>query len=142
MEAAGLREGLLLAISFNPLSSVLGAVCAAAAAGSRKWPRTGLAVLLAAVAWIIGDGARVFSATLTWTREGLTVAGSELTEGRVSVLLAIWAVGSLVVGYALPAIVGAYVGRNVHRGTGRLSAAVTAGAISGALTAAAATLTA
>jgi hypothetical protein len=45
-----------------------------------------------------------------------------VASGGSEPYLAAWALTGLGIGYVLPAVAGAYVGRQVHRGTGYLSA--------------------
>lgn len=107
---AHIAAGAALGLQFHPLFAAATAALAAALAGfpkarrSRTWWAAG--VVLAG--WVAGDGIRI---------AGSSAAASSLL---------VWAFASLVVGYALPAIAGAYVGRQVHRGTGYLSAAIVA----------------
>jgi hypothetical protein len=61
-----------------------------------------MAVLFAG--WALGDGIRL------------------VASGGSEPYLAAWALTGLGIGYVLPALAGAYVGRQVHRGTGYLSA--------------------
>jgi hypothetical protein len=104
--AAGVASGL----QFHPLFAAATAALAGALAGYRKAPRArswyAAGVVLAG--WAIGDGLRIAGST-----------------AAVPTLVA-WAVTGLAVGYALPALLGAYVGKQVHRGTGYLAAAVVA----------------
>jgi hypothetical protein len=73
-------------------------------------------------AWAIGDGIRI--------------AGSAVSDpryGSAYVAVALWAVVSFAVGYALPALAGMFVGRRVTHGTGWLSAGTVALTLSLAL---------
>jgi len=74
-----------------------------------------------AVAWIAGDGMRMFAAM-------------PRRSGPATVELAVAMLTCLAVGYAVPALAGAYVGKHVTRGLGWPSAAVVALALSGAIT--------
>jgi hypothetical protein len=105
-----IAAGAALGLRFAPLYAAVTAVLAAALAGYGKAPRSRmwLAAAVVLAGWVVGDGVRV--------------AGS---SARVTVTI-VWAVVGLAVGYALPALGGAYVGRQVHKGTGYLSAAVVA----------------
>ncbi len=107
---AQIAAGAALGLQFAPLYAAATAALAAALAGYRKAPRyrPWLAGAVVAAGWAVGDGIRI--------------AGS---SEAVPVLVA-WAIAGLVVGYGLPALAGAYVGRQVHRGTGYLSAALVA----------------
>jgi hypothetical protein len=105
-----IAAGAALGLRFAPLYAAVTAAVAAALAGYRKAPRSRVrwAAVVVIAGWIAGDGIRV--------------AGSSAPVPT----LAVWAVAGLAIGYALPALAGAYVGRQVHRGTGYLSAAVVA----------------
>lgn len=105
-----LAAGAALGLRFAPLYAAVTAAAAAALAGHRRAPRSRawLAAVVVIAGWIAGDGIRI--------------AGSSVP---ISTLVT-WAVVGLAVGYALPALAGAYVGRQVHKGTGYLSAAVVA----------------
>jgi hypothetical protein len=105
-----IAAGAALGLRFAPLYAAVTAAAAAALDGHRRAPRSRawLAAFVVIAGWIAGDGIRI--------------AGS---SARVSTLMT-WAVVGLAVGYAMPAIAGAYVGRQVHKGTGYLSAAVVA----------------
>lgn len=116
-------DGLMLASAFNPVFSVLGSAAAAMLLARKPGPVrlvAGGVVLLAA--WAIGDGLALS-------------AVSSASEPSASVTLAVAVVGSMALGYALPAWAGVYVGRRVTFGTGWLSAAVVAATVSGALSA-------
>jgi hypothetical protein len=105
-----IAAGAALGLRFAPLYAAVTAAFAAALAGYRRAPRSRLwwAAAVVIAGWVAGDGIRI--------------AGS---SAHVSTLVA-WAVAGLALGYALPALAGAYVGRQVHKGTGYLSAAVVA----------------
>jgi hypothetical protein len=120
---AALVNGVALGLQFNPLTSLLGCVIASIVAGYPAAPdsRRPIAVSLLALAWLGGDGARIGRALGT---------GGDLAL----VGLAVWALTSALVGYALPGASGIGVGRRVVRGTGWLSAGAVAFAVSGALT--------
>lgn len=109
----GTAEGL----QFNVVVAAVTAAIAAGLSGHRRADRTSLlwsgAVL--AAGWFVGEGIRLASVAST----GALVAG--------------WAIAGLSVGYVLPAVTGAYVGRMVHKGTGYLSAAMVAAMIVPAL---------
>jgi len=105
-----IAAGAALGLRFAPLYAAITAAVAAALAGYRRAPRSrswwATAVVIAG--WVAGDGIRI--------------AGSSAPAST----LAVWVLAGLVLGYALPALAGAYVGRQVHKGTGYLSAAVVA----------------
>lgn len=110
--------GVALGVAFNPLASLVGAPVAAGLFG---WPkasgdRHAWAIAVALAAWLVGDGFRVMA------RLQDVLASAEPLGWPTGVMLGAWALGGLVLGYVLPAGLGAYVGRRVVRGTGWLSA--------------------
>jgi hypothetical protein len=110
MTITDLARALAAGLQFHPVAAAVAAALAAGLAGYRKAPRwrPWLAGGVVLAGWAVGDGIRI--------------AGSSATTPY---LLA-WGLTSLLVGYALPAVTGAYVGRQVHKGTGYLSAGVVA----------------
>ena len=102
--------GAAAGMQFNVIAAAVSAALAAGVSGYKRAPRAHLwwsaGILLAG--WGIGDGIRL--------------AGESGSGARTIA----WAVLSLAVGYVLPAVTGAYVGRLVHKGTGYLSAGVVA----------------
>jgi hypothetical protein len=126
-----LLGALALGIAFNPLASLLGAPLAAGLFGSPKAGRRrhAWAACVVALAWLLGDGFRVMGRL----RDALDAAGRPQPETLV--LLAVWALAALLAGYAVPAALGAYVGRRVVKGTGWLSAAFVAASFSAGLVA-------
>lgn len=106
---AAFGRGTAAGLQFDLVVAALTAACAAGISGYRRAPRSRLwwsaAVLVAG--WLLGEGMRIAAAG-----SGPRVLG--------------WALAGLTVGYVLPAITGAYIGRLVHKGTGYLSAAVVA----------------
>jgi hypothetical protein len=128
--------GLALGVAFNPLVSIVGAPLAAALYGA---PRRGRehhawAVAAVAVAWLVGDGFRVMG-RLRDVLDGRGLLLAHAPPWASYAALAAWAIVGLALGYALPAALGAYVGRRVVRGTGWLSAIGVAAATSAALAA-------
>lgn len=99
-------KGVAAGLRFHPIYAAVAAALAAGFVGYRKAPGSrrywAFAVLLGG--WALGDGIRLVASR-----------GSGL-------YLAAWALTGLGIGYVLPALAGAYVGRQVHRGTGYLSA--------------------
>lgn len=131
-----LLEGARFAVQYNPLAAVVTAVVAAALSGYPKAPRgrwrTSALVLFAG--WLAGDGLRILGRARDLA-DGVA-ATPYAGYGRAAwVVLAVWAVGTLAVGYVVPTLVGASVGRGVTHGTGWLAAAGIAGALSFALSA-------
>ncbi len=120
---AAIREGLLLAAQFNPVTALIGAVIGAVALSrGADVLRVAIAVVALAGAWYLGDGARV----LVFLGD---VPGATGAAGWTAV--ALWAIGGMVLGYVLPALAGGFVGRNVTFGTGWASAAVVAAMVTG-----------
>jgi hypothetical protein len=107
---ASILDGVAAGLRFHPVFAAFAAAAAAGLVGYRRAPRsrTWFAAGVVLVGWAVGDGIRIAAAT-----------------GPLPYLIA-WALTGLAVGYALPALAGAYVGRQVHRGTGYLSAAAVA----------------
>lgn len=118
--SGALVQGVRLALEFNPVASALSASLAAFVVGSRRAGRRagimGGAVLLGG--WFLGDGAAVAAA----------VANAAEPSGGLAaaVALAAWSCGGIALGYVLPTVVGAAVGRRVFFGTGRMAAATVA----------------
>ncbi len=108
---APVLAGAAMGLQFDPLTATVSAALAAALVGypsapvSRRWLAAG--VLL--IGWAAGDGIRVAA----------SVGGGSaaLVYGTV------WSLTGLGVGYLLPALAGAAVGRSVFHGTGWLAAA-------------------
>jgi hypothetical protein len=97
---AHILDGVAAGLRFHPIFAAVAAAAAAGLAGYRKAPRsrTWWAAGVLLVGWVLGDG--------------IGIAGA---AGTAPYLVA-WAVVGLAVGYVLPALAGAYVGRLVHRG--------------------------
>lgn len=120
-------SGLLLGIQFNTLIALVGA---ALAAGFYTAGRVGVAAIVLAGAWALGDGLELFS------RGTEALAGTGLVSGGPAaqwVALVLWALAGLGVGYVLPAWAGAFVGTRVTHGTGWLAAGMVAITASAAL---------
>lgn len=123
-----LLAGGRLALEFNPLAAVITVAIAAAlaTAKAKRRPADARWLVVALVGWLIGDGLRVFGrardlADGVWA---FAPTGGEAWYGWV--VLAIWALGTLSLGYLLPTLVGASVGRRVTLGTGWLAASAIA----------------
>jgi hypothetical protein len=138
--ATALTAGTRLALQFNPLAAIISAPIAAALFGfpSARVRHRAWAVLVLLGGWLVGDGLHV----LRWAAEGSkALAGGVTLSGWTSaVVLGLWALGGLALGYAAPAIVGSMVGRRVTWGTGWLAAGSVAAGTSFAITAAVAVL--
>lgn len=134
---AALGEGLSLGVQFNPLASMLASTIAAALVGfprasdDRRW----YAGLVLALGWLAGDGLRVLGHARDYL-DGLWQPLAGATLPWVGwVLLAAWAFVTLGLGYVLPALIGATVGRRVTHGTGWLAAGAVAVGASAAISA-------
>ena len=133
--AAALLDGLRFAVAYNPMTAVMSAALAAGLTGApRMHPeRSRWAVPVLAAGWLLGDGLRV----LGRSRDVYDGVGGALEAGAstsapawaIWVVLGVWALGSLAIGYVVPALVGAAVGRRVTHGTGWLAAAAIASAL-------------
>jgi hypothetical protein len=126
--AAALLAGVRFAFAYNPLTATVSASIAAALAGTPRVhaerSRWGVPVL--AGGWLLGDGLRVLGrARDAFDGLGTTGTGSG-PVWTVWVVLGVWAIGSLLVGYVVPTLAGATVGRRVTHGTGWLAAAAVA----------------
>ena len=132
-----LHDGLLFSLQYNPLWAALGAGLAAALVGfpKAKRDRRQWAALVLLAAWLVGDGLRILARARDYfdSSAAYTAAGLPVWQGWV--MLGAWALGSLALGYAVPAIVGAMVGRRVTHGTGWLAAAAIASALTLAVSA-------
>jgi len=114
--------GFPLAAAYNP---VLGALTAAVTAA--LWARPGIRRMVTAgyfvlvTGWLLGDGMRVIAAArvVADQRGGLLPEAGLATN---ALALAVWGLGSLALGYALPAWAGAFVGQRVTWGTGWIAA--------------------
>lgn len=117
--ASWVLRGAAFGLQFNPLASAVGSAGAAALVGYPSAPRSRWlwAILLLTGAWVIGDAMNVVF---------------DLGRGpSVDVLVVVTAfvLISFGVGYLVPTLAGAYVGRHVTHGTGWLSAIVVAGLV-------------
>ena len=126
---AAIVTGAWFAFQFNPIVALVTAAIAAALNGHPKAERNGLwrAGFALALGWVIGDGLLIVGRARDFA-DGAIVIGSG-PAWAVWVTLAVWALGSLGVGYVAPALVGGAVGRRVTVGTGWLAAAVVAGTL-------------
>ena len=116
--AEAIGGGLALAAAFNPIIALIGAAAAAAIVSvGRGYRRTFAAVSTLLAFWLVGDGLRVLARGRDLA-DGL--GGSVGWPAWLSV--ALWGAGGLLLGYALPAWAGAFVGRRVVIGTGWLTA--------------------
>jgi len=121
---AVLRTGLVLAVSYNPLTAIFSVPVAAGLLGVRKpsHQRWVWAVSVLGFAWLIGDGLRVLARTRdVYDGMGGLIAGSVPVWAQYAAL-AIWAIGGLLIGYVLPVWTGVFVGRRVTHGTGWVAA--------------------
>ncbi len=137
-----LRAGIALAAGFNPVFALAGAVAAACVLATGAGVRRGFAGwgLLVAV-WLLGDGMRVIaSARDIYDGAGLLLPATPVWANIVAT--ALWGLGGLLAGYALPTWAGAFAGRRVTFGTGWLTAGAVSVGLSLALAAAASSLAA
>jgi hypothetical protein len=128
--ARAFAGGATLGLSFNPLAAVAGSVVAAVV-GTLVARRDGHAspvwwVVIAALAWLVGDGLAVAGAAAALLRTGNGLLGNAAPAWAAWLLLTVWAAVGLGVGYLLPAGTGVAVGRRVHFGTGWLAAGAVA----------------
>lgn len=103
-----------MGLQFNIITATVSAVLAAALAGypGAPKPRVWWSGVVLLAGWAVGDGIRV--------------AGSVGSGSRAAAYGVVWALAGLAVGYVLPALAGAAVGRAVFRGTGWLAASAVA----------------
>jgi hypothetical protein len=123
---AALGDGLQLAVGYNPLVALVGAIVAAVIMSRSTAPAPtliGWSVL--AGFWWFGDGVLILQAL------GSEVGAWVALGAPALVGAAIWAVGGFALGYALPAWAGSFVGQRVTWGTGWASAGVFAAMVSG-----------
>lgn len=137
MLLAALWDGVRLAVEYNPLFAAVTAALAAALVGYPKSPkaRREWAAFVLAVGWLAGDGLRVLARARDYY-DGVAAfrtAGLPVWPGWAT--LAVWAIGGLLLGYVVPVLVGAAVGRRVTHGTGWLAAAAIASALTLAVSA-------
>ena len=128
---AALRDGVALGVQYNPLFALGTAALAAALMGfprAKRERRQWAAIVLGAV-WLVGDGLRVLARARDYYDSSAAYAAAQLPAWPGWVTLAVWALGSLALGYVAPALVGAAVGRRVTHGTGWLAAAGIASAL-------------
>lgn len=124
---ASIAEGWSFALAFSPIFSMVGSAACAALLARRPGPgRRSLALGVLTGAWLLGDGMRVIG-------QARALVDSGGGDAAAWVMLAVWAAGSLGLGYIAPAWAGTFVGRRVTRGTGWISAAVVAATVSAAL---------
>ena len=126
-----LTLGLSLGSAFNTVVAVGGAALAAALCGYPKAPRyrTVWAVSALLLAWLIGDGFRVMARGMDLSDGTGRLLGSGAPVWMEWQLIVVWGLVTLGIGYALPAWMGAYVGRRVVHGTGWLSAIVVSASV-------------
>lgn len=120
-----LAQGWSLAVQFNPLTALIGAIIAAVALSRGvDAVRVAIAVIVLGAAWYLGDGAGIVAYVLG---DGTGGAG----EAAFWVAAIVWGAGGITLGYVIPALAGGFVGRNVTFGTGWASAAIVAAMVSG-----------
>lgn len=134
---SALRQGLLFAVQYNPLFAAVATALAAALTGYPKAPRArrewaGLVLL---GGWLAGDGLRILARARDYADGVAAFRAGDMPLWPGWVTLGLWALGSLAIGYVVPALVGAVVGRRVTHGTGWLAAAAIASALTLAVSA-------
>jgi hypothetical protein len=129
--------GLSLGLSFDPVTALLGSAGAAAvgALSARRGRRGVLWLVVAVAAWVMGDGVAIAAQAGAVVRGTAPLLGAAAPGWASWLLLAVWAVTGLAVGYLIPAAVGIAVGRRVTFGTGWLAAAAVAIMVCGAFVA-------
>lgn len=129
--------GVQLALRFN---AVFALPAAALAAGllARKPARgrgAGRAIFAGAtllVGWLLGDGLRAVASARELHDGGAVLVGDSPAWAAI-VAVTVWAAGSLVLGYIVPAWAGVFVGRRVTWGTGFIAAVAVSAMCSGAI---------
>jgi len=137
-----LLRGLRFALEFNPLAAAITVAFAAGISGYPRAPRERRleAIGIVVLGWLLGDGLRVLGHARD-LYDGVAAAALADAPGWSGwVFLAMWTAGSLAVGYIVPMLVGASVGRRVTHGTGWLAAAGVAVALTLAVSAGAGAL--
>jgi hypothetical protein len=130
---AAILAGLPLALAYNPLTAVIAAPVAAGLGGVKN-PSHGRmvwAVSVGGFAWLFGDGLRA----LARARDAFDGASAVAPAWPQYTTIAIWALGTLLVGYVFPVWAGVFVGRRVTHGTGWVAAVSIAAGVSVALSA-------
>ncbi|TDB37882.1 MAG: hypothetical protein D9V44_07485 [Actinobacteria bacterium] len=118
-----LWQGASLGVQYNPVFGIGGAVVAAALLGYPRAPRERRfwAGAVIAVAWLAGDGLMILGRTREVV-DGVGAFALVTPAWSAYLLVTVWAVVSLGLGYVAPALVGITVGRRVTHGTGWLAA--------------------
>lgn len=116
---SAVAAGIPLAFAYNPLTSAIAAPLAAGLLGAKRISqrRAAWGISVAGFAWLFGDGLRA----LARARDAFDV-GAAVTWPAYTTI-AIWAAGTLLLGYVLPLWAGTFVGRRVTHGTGWVAAA-------------------
>lgn len=135
-------QGLRFGIAYNPLAAAIAAALAAGISGYPRAPRERRieALGLVVLGWLLGDGLRILGHARDLYDGVATSALAGSPEWAGWVFVAGWAIVSLGVGYVMPMLVGATVGRRVTHGTGWLAAAGVALALTVAISAGAGAL--
>lgn len=137
-----LLQGLRFALEYNPLAATITVAFAAGISGYPRAPRERRleALGIVALGWLLGDGLRVLGHARDLYDGVAEAALSGAPAWAGWLFLALWATGSLAIGYIAPMLVGASVGRRVTHGTGWLAAAGVAVALTLAVSAGAGAL--
>ena len=130
-----LLEGLRFGVAYNPLISALTVALAAGLSGYPRAPRERRveALGIAVLGWLAGDGLRILGHARDLYDGVASAALAGAPEWAGWVFIGAWAVVALGIGYVLPMLVGASVGRRVTHGTGWLAAAGVAVALTVAI---------
>lgn len=120
-----LLQGLRFGVAYNPL---LAAITTAIAAGISGYPRAPHerrieAIGIVVLGWLIGDGLRILGHARDLYDGVAAAALAGAPEWSGWVFIAVWTLVSSGLGYLMPMLVGASVGRRVTHGTGWLAAA-------------------
>ncbi|MBN2247880.1 MAG: hypothetical protein JW733_04195 [Coriobacteriia bacterium] len=121
---SALLQGLRFGVAYNPLAAAIAAAIAAGISGYPRAPRERRVEALGVVAlgWLVGDGLRILGhARDLYDGVSITALGGA-PEWAGWVFVGTWAFVSLGIGYVVPMLVGATVGRRVTHGTGWLAA--------------------
>lgn len=135
-------QGLRFGIAYNPLASAIAVVLAAGISGYPRAPRERRVEALGLVVfgWLVGDGLRILGHARDLYDGVASTALADAPGWAGWVFIAAWAIVSLAIGYVVPMLVGAAVGRRVTHGTGWLAAAGVALALTIAISAGAGAL--
>jgi len=128
-----IRAGLVLAGAYNVVfATVFAALAAALCARVERPARTASGIFVLLGGWLLGDGMRVIASARDLS-DGAGALLPAAPQWANLVALSVWALVSFGLGYALPAWVGAFVGRRVTWGTGWIAAIAVSASCSAAV---------